>query len=39
VNLFGDSIKMLNEVALIRQQARRGIYDKAIKEVGGLAKE
>jgi glycosyltransferase involved in cell wall biosynthesis len=39
VNLFGDSIKMLNEVALIRQQARRGIYDKAIKEVGGLVKE
>jgi glycosyltransferase involved in cell wall biosynthesis len=39
VNLFGDSIKMLNEVALIRQQARRGIYDNAIKEVGGLVKE
>ena len=38
VNLFGDSFKMLNEVALIRQQARRGIYDKAIKEVGSLAK-
>jgi len=38
VNLFSDSIKMLNEVALIRQQARRGIYDKAIKEVGGLVK-
>jgi glycosyltransferase involved in cell wall biosynthesis len=36
VNLFGDSIKMLNEVALIRQQARRGIYDKAIKDVGDL---
>jgi len=38
VNLFGDSIKMLNEVALIRQQARRGIYDKAIKDVRDLIK-
>jgi hypothetical protein len=31
VNLAGDSLKMLGEVNLIRQQARRGIYDKAIK--------
>jgi dolichyl-phosphate beta-glucosyltransferase len=31
VNVFSDSFKMLNEVGLIRQQARRGVYDKAIK--------
>jgi glycosyltransferase involved in cell wall biosynthesis len=31
VNLAGDSLKMLGEVGLIRQQARRGIYDNAIK--------
>lgn len=30
VNLFSDSFKMLGEVGLIRQQARRGVYDKAI---------
>jgi len=33
VSLAGDSLKMLGEVGLIRQQARRGLYDKAIKEV------
>ncbi|MGI8898571.1 MAG: dolichyl-phosphate beta-glucosyltransferase [Pyrinomonadaceae bacterium] len=31
VNVASDSVKMLGEVALIRQQARRGIYDKVIK--------
>lgn len=31
VNLASDSLKMLSEVALIRQQARRGIYDQAIR--------
>lgn len=31
VNVASDSVKMLGEVALIRQQARRGIYDKAIR--------
>lgn len=31
VNVFSDSFKMLNEVGLIRQQARRGVYDQAIK--------
>jgi len=31
VTLFSDSFKMLNEVALIRQQARRGVYDAAIR--------
>ena len=36
VSLFSDAFKMLNEVGLIRQQARRGIYDKAIKQVAEL---
>jgi len=31
VNVASDSVKMIGEVALIRQQARRGIYDKAIR--------
>ncbi|MFZ0062654.1 MAG: dolichyl-phosphate beta-glucosyltransferase [Pyrinomonadaceae bacterium] len=31
VNVFSDSFKMLNEVGLIRQQARRGVYDQAIR--------
>ncbi len=31
VNLGSDSVKMIGEVALIRQQARRGIYDNAIR--------
>jgi dolichyl-phosphate beta-glucosyltransferase len=31
VNVASDSLKMLGEVALIRQQARRGIYDQAIR--------
>jgi Glycosyltransferases involved in cell wall biogenesis len=33
VTLFSDSFRMLNEVGLIRQQARRGVYDKAIRQV------
>jgi len=33
ISLFSDSFKMLNEVGLIRQQARRGVYDNAIKQV------
>jgi len=33
VNVMSDSFKMLSEVGLIRQQARRGVYDKAIKGV------
>ena len=36
VSLFNDSFKMLNEVALIRQQARRGVYDAAIRAVQEL---
>ena len=31
VNILSDSLKMLSEVGLIRQQARRGVYDQAIK--------
>ena len=31
VSLAGDSMKMLGEVGRIRQQARRGIYDNAMK--------
>jgi dolichyl-phosphate beta-glucosyltransferase len=33
VSVLSDSFKMLNEVGLIRQQARRGVYDSAIKAV------
>ncbi|MDQ1728226.1 MAG: hypothetical protein QOD33_351, partial [Pyrinomonadaceae bacterium] len=31
VNVASDSLKMLSEVGRIRQQARRGVYDRAIK--------
>ena len=37
VTLFSDSFKMLNEVSLIRQQARRGVYDAAIRAVHEIA--
>ena len=33
VSVASDSFRMLNEVGLIRQQARRGVYDKAIRQV------
>ena len=33
VNIASDSLKMLSEVGRIRQQARRGVYDRAIKIV------
>jgi len=33
VNVASDSLKMLSEVGRIRQQARRGVYDSAIKAV------
>lgn len=36
ISLASDSFKMLSEVGLIRQQARRGVYDKAIKAVHEL---
>ena len=38
ISLFNDSFKMVNEVALIRQQARRGVYDAAIRAVHELAR-
>lgn len=37
VSLFSDSFKMLGEVGLIRQQARRGVYDRAIKSAQELS--
>jgi glycosyltransferase involved in cell wall biosynthesis len=33
INLASDSLKMLGEVGLIRQQARRGVYDNALKAI------
>jgi glycosyltransferase involved in cell wall biosynthesis len=33
VTLASDSLRMLSEVGLIRQQARRGVYDGAIRAV------
>src|ERR1044071_3288290 len=36
ISLFSDSFKMLGEVGLIRQQARRGAYDYAIRAVHEL---
>jgi glycosyltransferase involved in cell wall biosynthesis len=33
VNVATDSFRMLSEVSRIRQQARRGVYDRAIKAV------
>src|SRR5829696_5209691 len=38
ISLFSDSFKMVNEVGLIRQQARRGVYDSAIRAVHQLRK-
>ena len=36
ISLVSDSFKMLGEVGLIRQQARRGVYDSAIRAVHEL---
>ncbi|MCA1576481.1 MAG: glycosyltransferase family 2 protein [Acidobacteria bacterium] len=36
VSVVSDSFRMLNEVGLIRQQARRGVYDGAIRAVHDL---
>src|SRR5574338_1520531 len=33
ISFLNDSVKMLSEVGLIRQQARRGVYDSAIRAV------
>lgn len=37
ISLASDSFRMLSEVGLIRQQARRGVYDAAIRAVHELA--
>jgi dolichyl-phosphate beta-glucosyltransferase len=37
VNVLTDSFNMLSEVGLIRRQARRGVYDNAIRAVRELA--
>lgn len=39
ITLFTDSFKMVNEVNLIRQQARRGVYDSAIRAVHELKRD
>lgn len=39
VNVLSDSFKMLSEVGLIRQQARRGVYDNAIRAVHELKQQ
>src|SRR6267143_4352895 len=36
ISFGSDSLKMLSEVGRIRQQARRGVYDRAISEVRAL---
>ncbi len=36
ISFTSDSIKMLSEVGRIRQQARRGVYDRAISEARAL---
>jgi len=38
VSLVSDSFKMVSEVGLIRQQARRGVYNNAIRAVQELAR-
>ncbi|HEU5133389.1 MAG TPA: dolichyl-phosphate beta-glucosyltransferase [Pyrinomonadaceae bacterium] len=39
VAMLSDSFKMVNEVNLIRQQARRGVYDTAIRAVHDLKRQ
>ncbi|HEX5834784.1 MAG TPA: dolichyl-phosphate beta-glucosyltransferase [Pyrinomonadaceae bacterium] len=38
ISLMSDSFRMLSEVGLIRQQARRGVYDSALKTAHELAR-
>ena len=38
INLASDSFRMVSEVGLIRQQARRGVYDSAIRAVHAIRK-
>jgi glycosyltransferase involved in cell wall biosynthesis len=37
INMLSDSLKMISEVGIIRQQARRGVYDNAIRAVRELS--
>lgn len=37
VSVMSDSFRMLSEVGLIRRQARRGVYDNAVKAVHELS--
>ena len=39
VSLASDSFRMVSEVGLIRQQARRGVYDSAIRAVHEVARK
>ena len=39
ISLFSDSFRMVGEVGVIRQQARRGAYDTAIRAVHEIARE
>ena len=39
ISLLSDSFRMLSEVGLIRQQARRGVYDTAIRAVHELKRK
>ena len=38
ITLMSDSVRMVGEVSLIRQQARRGVYDSAIRAVHEVRK-
>lgn len=38
ISFVSDSFRMVNEVGLIRQQARRGVYDSAIRAVRAIRK-
>jgi dolichyl-phosphate beta-glucosyltransferase len=39
ISFMSDSFRMVSEVGLIRQQARRGVYDGAIRAVHEIARE
>ena len=39
ITLMSDSFRMVSEVGLIRQQARRGVYDSAVRAVHEIARE
>ncbi len=38
ISLASDSLRMVSEVGFIRRQARRGVYDSAIRAVHGVKK-